>query len=79
MSLWFRRTQGLDTDTLRDIASTAGVSWDSQIIVYRGRGIGYKNGDSADVTAIQDAAENLLGYRPVEIDEPPKPTQETQE
>ena len=65
------RTQGLNSDTMRQIADSAGVSWDYQSITYRGQGIGYADGDPEDVTAIQDAAENLLGYRPVEIDEPP--------
>ena len=71
--IWFKRTQGLDSGTMREIADSAGVSWDYQSIVYRGRGIGYANGDSGDVEDIQDAAESLLGYRPVEIDEPEKP------
>jgi hypothetical protein len=61
---------------MRQIANDAGVSWSDESIVYRGRGIGYADGDSADVATIQDAAESLLGYRPVEIDEPPEPTQE---
>ena len=78
MSIWFRRTQGLDSSTMRQIADNAGVGWDYQTIDYRGRGIAYVNGDSTDVTAIQDAAKNLLGYRLVEIDEPakPEPTEE---
>ena len=71
--IWFRRTQGLDSATMREIATDASVSWPSDSIVYRGRGIGYADGDRSDVTAIQDAAESLLGYRPVEIDEPEKP------
>ena len=71
--IWFRRTQGLDSSTMRKIADSAGVSWDYQSIVYRGQGIGYSDGDDGDVGDIQDAAESLLGYRPVEIDEPPKP------
>ena len=74
--IWFRRTQGLDTDTLRRIANDADVSWSAESIVYRGKGIGYADDDSDDVTAIQDAAENLLGYRPVEIDAPPEPSDE---
>ena len=77
--IWFRRTQGLDSSTMREIADNAGVSWSAESIVYRGRGIGYVDaeaGSSDDVTAIQDAAESLLGYRPVEIDEPPQPTDE---
>ena len=73
MSLWFRRTQGLDTKTLRDIAQSAGVEWDYKRVVYRGRGIGYADGEDDDVTKIQDAAENLIGYRPVEMHEPEKP------
>ncbi len=55
---------------MRQIANDAGVSWDYQSIVYRGRGIGYADGDQSDVKAIQDAAEPLLGYRPVEVDAP---------
>jgi len=74
--IWFRHMSGLDSGTMRKIADDAGVSWSAESIVYRGRGIGYANGDSTDVTAIQDAAESLLGYRPVEIDAPPEPTQE---
>ena len=75
MSLWFRRTQGLDSVTMRDIAEDAGVEWDYQSIAYRGHGIGYADADtdSADVDNIQDAAQELLGYRPVQIDEPDKP------
>jgi len=74
--IWFRKTQGLDSATMRAIAEDAGVSWSAESIVYRGRGIGYADGDSNDVEAIQDSAESLLGYRPVEIDEPPEPTDE---
>ena len=70
MSLWFRRTQGLDSDILRDIAESAGVEWDYQSIGYRGRGMGYLDGDESDADEIQDAAESLLGYRPVQINEP---------
>jgi hypothetical protein len=73
MSLWFRRVAGLDTDTMREIAEQAGVSWSADSIVYRGNGIAYANGDSADATAIQDAAESVVGYRPVEIDPPAQP------
>lgn len=75
MSLWFRRVSGLNTGTMRDIAGQAGVSWSAESIVYRGQGIGYADGDSADATAIQDAAESLIGIRPVEIDAPPEPDQ----
>ena len=74
--IWFRKTQGLDSSTMRDIANDAGVSWSAESIVYRGRGIGYADGEPDDVTAIQDAAENLLGYRPVKIDAPPEPSDE---
>lgn len=73
MSLWFHRVTGLDTDTMREIATEAGVEWSAQSIVYRGRGIGYADGDPADATAIQDAAESVIGIRPVEIDAPPEP------
>ena len=74
--IWFRRTQGLDSSTMREIADNAGVSWSAESIVYRGQGIGYADGDSGDVSAIQDAAESLLGYTPVEINEPPETTNE---
>ena len=70
MTLWFRRAQGLDTETMREIADAAGVSWGYQSIVYRSQGIGYKNGDENDETTIQDAAEDLLGYRPRPYDPP---------
>jgi len=73
MSLWFRRGSGLDTETMREIAQEAGVSWSAESIVYRGNGIGYVDGDSSDATALQDAAESILGYRPVVIDAPPEP------
>lgn len=76
MSLWLKRTRGLDSQIMRQIANDADVSWSAESIVYRSRGIGYADGDSADATAIQDAAENLLGYRPIQIDAPPDPTQE---
>ena len=70
MSLWFRKTKGLDSETMREIAEDASVEWDYQTIDYRGRGIAYADGDSADVTAIQDAAESMLGYPIIQIDEP---------
>jgi len=73
--IWFRRTQGLDTQTMRDIADSAGVSWDYQSIAYQSRGIGYVDGNPEDVPKIQDAAESLLQYRPVQID-PPDTNQE---
>jgi len=73
MSLWFRRTQGLDSGTMREIAEDAGVEWDYQLIVYRSHAIGYADADSADVDNIQNTAQELLGYRPVEIEEPDKP------
>ena len=68
MTLWFRRTQGLDTNTMRDIAKGANVEWEYQSIVYQSKGIGYGNGEKSDETAIQDAAESLLGYRPQPYD-----------
>lgn len=74
MSVWFRRVAGLDTEAMREIASNANVSWSAESIVYRGQGIGYADGDSADATALQDAAESILGYRPVVIDTPPEPS-----
>jgi len=70
MTLWLRRSQGMGSKTMRDIAETAAVSWDYQTIVYQAKGIGYADGDPIDKTAIQDAAENLLGYRPQPYDPP---------
>ena len=70
MTLWFKRTRGLDTETMREIAEQAGVSWDYQSIVYRAKGIGYADADVDDETAIQDAGEDLLGYRPQPYDPP---------
>ena len=70
MTLWFKRTQGLDTETMREIADNAGVSWDSHSIVYEANGIGFADGNEDDETAIQDAAEELLGYRPQPYDAP---------
>lgn len=72
MALWFRRVAGLDTATMRKIAQEAGVSWSAKSIVYRADGVGYADGDPADATAIQDAAESVIGIRPVEIDPPDK-------
>ena len=70
MTLWFRRTQGIDTETMREIADVAGVSWNTQSIVYKAKGIGFADGDKSDETTIQDAAESLLGYRPQPYDPP---------
>ena len=71
MTIWLRHTQGLDTETMREIADVAGVAWDSKSIEYRANGIGYPYGEEADETAIQDTAESLLGYRP-RLYEPPE-------
>ena len=70
MTLWFRRTQGLDTKTMRNIADAAGVEWDPESIVYKANGIAYADGDADDETEIQDAAEDQLGYRPQSYDPP---------
>ena len=70
MTLWFRRSQGMDTETMREIADAASVSWEAQSIIYEAQGVGYADGDEADETAIQDAAEDLLGYRPQPYDPP---------
>ena len=70
--IWFRKTQGLDSSTMRQIADDAGVSWSAESIGYRGRGIGYIDGDESDADQIQNAAQDLLGYRPIVIEEPPE-------
>jgi hypothetical protein len=72
MTLWFRRVADLDSETMRQIATDAGVDWNPQAIIYRGRGIGYKNGDATDTKAIQDAGQKLLGKQLVNIDAPPQ-------
>jgi hypothetical protein len=74
MALCFRHSQRLDSKTLREAANKAGVSWDSYTILYCGNAIGYKHGDTADATAVKDELQALLGYRPVEIDEPTRET-----
>ena len=76
MTLWFRCSQGLDTETMREIADSADVSWDYQSIVYEANGIGFAGGDEADETEIQDAAEELLGYRPRPYDPPERDTED---
>jgi hypothetical protein len=76
MSVWFRQVAGLDTETMREIADTAGVSWSADSIVYRGNGIGFADGDPADETTLQDSAESIFGYRPFVIDAPPEPDTE---
>jgi len=73
MTIWFRNVSGLDTSVMRDIAGAVGVDWSAESIVYQGDGIGFANGDSADAEALQDAAESILGYRPVVIDAPTEP------
>ena len=72
MSVWFRHVAGLDTDSMRDIADEANVEWSAESIVYRGHGIGFADGDSTDVKALQDAGEKILGYPPATIDQPPE-------
>ena len=70
MTLWFKHSQGMDSETMREIAEDAGVSWDHQPIVYRSKGIGYANGHESDEVSIKNAAEDLLGYRPRSYDPP---------
>jgi hypothetical protein len=70
MTLWLRRSNGLNSESMRQIAEEAAVSWSAESIVYRGRGIGYADGDQADEDAIIDAAQTLLGYRPMPYDPP---------
>jgi hypothetical protein len=70
MTIWFRKTSGLDSDIMRKAASNINVSWDYQEIIYKKDGVGYANADSGDVSEIQNELESLLGYLPVEIDEP---------
>jgi nucleoside phosphorylase len=73
MTIWFRKTTALSSEVMRQIAANAGVSWDPQAIIYTGNAIGYDNGGKADITAIQDAAQELLGRQLMQIDAPPEP------
>ena len=68
--MFLRRSQGLDSDTLREVGEAANVSWDYQRVIYQGRGIGWADADPGDLEAIQDAAEQILGYRPRPHDPP---------
>ena len=72
MSVWFRRTSGLDTATMREVANVADVSWSAESIVYRGNGIGFADGEADDADVLREAAETILGYRPMVIDAPPE-------
>jgi hypothetical protein len=55
---------------MRKAAEKAGVSWNHHSIIYKKGGISYQNTGSDDANQIKDELEKLLGYRPVEIDEP---------
>jgi hypothetical protein len=68
--IWFKRAVGLDSELLRQAAENAGVSWDYHPIEYRSEGVAFQNGNSKDAKLIKDEIETLIGYRPVEIDEP---------
>jgi hypothetical protein len=70
MSLWFRSGRGINSEIMRDAASNADVSWNHQIIQYKKQGVAYKCGSLDDAGKIKGELEKLLGYRPVEIDEP---------
>jgi hypothetical protein len=70
MTLYFRRVSGLNSEIMRQAGSNANVSWSYREIEYKGNGVGYPNADASDATAVKDELERLLGYRPVEIDEP---------
>jgi hypothetical protein len=70
MTLWFQRAGGLDSEIMRQAAKKSGVSWSYQTIKHTQRGIGYSDGNESDATAVKDELEKLLGYRPIEIDEP---------
>jgi hypothetical protein len=70
MSLWFRRTDGLNSDILREAASDAGVNWHYKTVQYKKEGIGFPDGDISDGDKIQDELQKRIGYAPVMIDEP---------
>lgn len=69
-TLWFRRVSGIGSQTMREIAREAGVDWDTQTIIYAEDKIGYADGDPADVEAIRDAAQAVIGVKPVKADDP---------
>lgn len=68
--IWFKRASGLDSETLRQAAQNVGVSWDEHPIRYKLEGVGYVNAEPTEADAIRAELENIIGYRPVVIDEP---------
>jgi hypothetical protein len=70
MSLWFQKAAGIESEILREAASNAAVSWEYETIKYKKQGIGYPSGKSSDAQIIKDEIEKLLGFRPIQIDEP---------
>jgi hypothetical protein len=76
--IWFKRMAGLDSEIMRQAAQNVGVSWDYNPIEYRSGGIAFNKGDSKDTSKIQDELNELLGYRPIEIDEPTIDTDQRQ-
>jgi hypothetical protein len=70
MSLWFQKGNNIDSKIMRQAASNASVAWHYEKIQYKRQAVGYLNADAGDADIIKDELEKLIGYRPVEIDEP---------
>jgi hypothetical protein len=77
MSIWFLRSSALDTDKIRLACERANVSWKHQTPEYKKNGVGFSNGDASDASKIQSELERILGYPPVQIDEPTIETNQT--
>jgi|APHM01.1.fsa_nt_gi hypothetical protein len=75
MTIWFKKSESLDSETMRQAAKEDNVSWEYQTIKYKKNGIGYADGDSTDTSTIKDKIEKLTGLSPKEIDEPTSDTQ----
>jgi len=76
--IWFNTVQSVDSTLMREIAQTAGVSWDSHAIAYRAGHVGYADApDDAAKQPIIDAAQSEYGIilrdsEPPERDPPPE-------
>jgi glycine betaine/choline ABC-type transport system substrate-binding protein len=76
MTIWLRRSNGTTSKVLRQAVSNSSVDWSPERIEYCGIGVGLINENEKekenenDTEKIKDELEKLLGYRPVEIDDP---------
>ena len=60
--IWFKSVQSVDSELMRDIAKSAGVSWDEHTIVYRAGHVGYSDAsEGTDKQSIIDTAQSEFG------------------